>query len=91
MLDSSDLCIIFYRRPSIGKALSKFYSEVHHGCYTKHVGKNARKNFHCGEFFGHYYHAKKAYRIDVFHDHFEQIIIINAEVADYLENDRFHK
>ncbi|KAG5625955.1 hypothetical protein H5410_011173, partial [Solanum commersonii] len=33
----------------------------------------------------------RAYRRDVFHDHFEQIRIINAEVADYLENVGFHK
>ncbi|KAH0683251.1 hypothetical protein KY290_021839 [Solanum tuberosum] len=79
------------RHPSIEKTLSKFYSEAYHGCCTRHLGENARKNFHCGAFLGHYYHATKAYRRDVFHDHFEQIRIINAEVADYLENVGFHK
>ncbi|XP_015166244.1 uncharacterized protein [Solanum tuberosum] len=89
--DTSELCIISDRHPSIEKTLSKFYSEAYHGCCTRHLGENARKNFHCGAFLGHYYHATKAYRRDVFHDHFEQIRIINAEVADYLENVGFHK
>ncbi|XP_049382689.1 uncharacterized protein LOC125847024 [Solanum stenotomum] len=89
--DTSELCIISDRHPSIEKTLSKFYSEAYHGCCTRHLGENARKNFHCGAFLGHYYHATKAYRRDVFHDHFEQIQIINAEVTDYLENVGFHK
>ncbi|KAH0661393.1 hypothetical protein KY284_026324 [Solanum tuberosum] len=89
--DTSELCIISDRHPSIEKTLSKFYSEAYHGCYTRHLGENARKNFHCGAFLGHYYHATKAYRRDMFHNHFEQIRIINVGVADYLENVGFHK
>ncbi|KAH0715834.1 hypothetical protein KY284_008739 [Solanum tuberosum] len=89
--DTSELCIISDRHPSIEKTLSKFYSEAYHGCCTRHLGENARKIFHCEAFLGHYYHATKAYRRDVFHDHFEQIRIINAEVGDYLENVGFHK
>ncbi|XP_049410410.1 uncharacterized protein LOC125873542 [Solanum stenotomum] len=59
--DTSELCIISDRHPSIEKTLSKFYSEAYHGCCTRHLGENARKNFHCGAFLGHYYHATKAY------------------------------
>ncbi|XP_059301867.1 uncharacterized protein LOC132053780 [Lycium ferocissimum] len=87
--NTTELCIISDRHPSIGKMVSKIYSEAHHGCYTRKLAENARKEFHCGDFLGHFYHATKAYRRDMFNDHFEEIRYINAEVADYLENISF--
>ncbi|XP_060190789.1 uncharacterized protein LOC132620094 [Lycium barbarum] len=89
--NTTELCIIFYRHPSIRKMVSKIYSEAHHGCCTRHLAENARNEFHCMDFLGHFYHATKAYRRDVFNDHFEEIRYINAEIADYLENVGFHK
>ncbi|XP_059306291.1 uncharacterized protein LOC132057694 [Lycium ferocissimum] len=71
--------------------VSKIYSKVHHRCCTRHLTENARKEFHCGDFLGHFYHTTKAYCKDVFNDHFEETRYINAEVADYLENVGFRK
>ncbi|XP_060185021.1 uncharacterized protein LOC132614568 [Lycium barbarum] len=83
--NTTELCIISNRHLSMGKMVSKIYSEAHHGCCTRQLAENARKEFHCGDFLGHFYHATKAYRRDMFNDYFEKIRYINAEVADYLE------
>ncbi|KAG5594762.1 hypothetical protein H5410_035994 [Solanum commersonii] len=57
---------------------------------ARHLGENARKIF-IVELFLDIITMQQKHIGDVFHDHFEQIRIINAEVADYLENVGFHK
>ncbi|XP_060202708.1 uncharacterized protein LOC132631122 [Lycium barbarum] len=89
--NTTELCIISDRHPSIGKMVSKIYSKAHYGCCTRHLTENAIKEFHCGDFLGHFYHTTKTYCKDVFNDHFEETRYINAEVADYLENVGFRK
>ncbi|XP_016476708.2 uncharacterized protein LOC107798249 [Nicotiana tabacum] len=90
--DSVELCIISDRHISIENGISKFYPQAHHGFCMRHLAENLRKNFHCGYLLHHYYSASKAYRIDEFNDHFQQIKDNDVRVAKYLEEDvGFHK
>ncbi|XP_070013315.1 uncharacterized protein [Nicotiana sylvestris] len=90
--DSVKLCIISDRHISIANGISKFYPQAHHGFCMRHLAENLRKNFHCGDLLHHYYSAAKAYRIDEFNDHFQQIKDNDVRVAKYLEEDvGFHK
>ncbi|XP_075087719.1 uncharacterized protein LOC142169715 [Nicotiana tabacum] len=88
--DSVELCIISDRHISIANGISKFYPQAHHGFCMKRLAENIRKHFHCGVY--HYYSAAKAYRIDEFNDHFQQIKDNDVRVAKYLQEDvGFHK
>ncbi|XP_075097868.1 uncharacterized protein LOC142175188 [Nicotiana tabacum] len=90
--DSVELCIISDRHISIANGISKFYPQAHHGFFIRHLVENIRKNFYCGDLLHHYYSAAKAYRIDKFNDHFQQINNNDVRVSKYLEEDvRFHK
>ncbi|XP_019258093.1 PREDICTED: uncharacterized protein LOC109236374 [Nicotiana attenuata] len=90
--DNVELCIISNRHISIANGISKFYPQDHHGFCLRHLAENIRKKFHCGDLLHHYYSATKAYRIDEFNDHFQQIKDNDTRVAKYLEEDvGFHQ
>ncbi|XP_059289081.1 uncharacterized protein LOC132042573 [Lycium ferocissimum] len=89
--DTPELCIISDRHPSIKKAVSIVFPTCHYGFCMRHLGKNLRTTFHNGAVVSQFYKAAKAYNIDVFNDHFNQIRDLVPGAAEHLERAGFHR
>ncbi|XP_059295456.1 uncharacterized protein LOC132048791 [Lycium ferocissimum] len=70
--DTTELCIISDRHPSIKKAVSIVFPLSHYGCCMRHLGENLRTCFHNTKVVSRFYKAAKSYNIE-FNDHFNQI------------------
>ncbi|XP_055822154.1 uncharacterized protein LOC129890678 [Solanum dulcamara] len=71
--DTPELCIISDRNPSIKKMVEIVFPLSHYGCCMRHLGENIRNYIHNGKVVYHFYKAAKAYSVDEFNDHFNQI------------------
>ncbi|XP_059294550.1 uncharacterized protein LOC132047537 [Lycium ferocissimum] len=89
--DTPELCIISDRHPSIKKAASIVFPTCHYDFCMRHLGENMRTAFHNGAVVSPFYKAAKAYNIDVFNDHFNQIRDLVPGAAEHLERARFHR
>ena len=52
----------------------------------RHLGENIKQKFKCAGLLQTYYMAAKAYRVDEFEEHFQEIRIKDDIVAKYLEH-----
>ncbi|KAH0673006.1 hypothetical protein KY284_024093 [Solanum tuberosum] len=91
VLDTPELCIISDRHQSIGKMISIVFPSAHYGYCMRHLGENIRNNFHNASVVRHFYNVAKAYNIDVFSDHFNQIRDLVSQAATHLERVGFHR
>ncbi|XP_060177735.1 uncharacterized protein LOC132607658 [Lycium barbarum] len=57
----------------------------------RHLGENLRTTFHNGAVVSQFYKAARAYNIDVFNDHFNQIRDLVPGAAEHLERVGFHR
>ncbi|XP_059277955.1 uncharacterized protein LOC132032321 [Lycium ferocissimum] len=89
--DTPELCIISDIHPSIKKAISIVFPTCHYGFCMRHLGENLRTTFHNGAVVSQFYKAAKAYNIDVFNDHFNQIRDLVPRVAEHLKRAGFHR
>ncbi|XP_059294527.1 uncharacterized protein LOC132047508 [Lycium ferocissimum] len=89
--ETTKLCIISYRHPSIKKAGSIVFPTSHYGCCMMHLGENLRTTFHNSKAVSHFYKAAKAYNIDVFNNHFNQIRDMVPGATEHLRSAGFHR
>ncbi|XP_059289382.1 uncharacterized protein LOC132042892 [Lycium ferocissimum] len=89
--DTPELCIISERHPRIKKAVSFVFPTCHYGFCMRHLGKNLRTTFHNGAVVSQFYKTAKAYNIDVFNDHFNQMKDLVPGAAEHLERAGFHR
>ncbi|XP_050211779.1 uncharacterized protein LOC126661941 [Mercurialis annua] len=87
------MCIISDRHDSIKKAIEKVYPEAHHGICTYHLFNNVKARYRRakGEIREHFFGAAKAYTLEQFGKHMEELDKFDPKIREYLNDVGFEK
>ncbi|XP_055960976.1 uncharacterized protein LOC126672216 [Mercurialis annua] len=87
------MCIISDRHKSIENAIEKIYPEANHGICTYHLFNNVKARYKRakGEIREHFFGAAKAYTLEQFNKHMEELDKYDPKIREYLTDIGFKK